>query len=96
MASGGGIVISETNRKLMREKGYVVNLAAPLPVILNRLNGANDRPLIAVEDSINRVQMLMEERKHFYDDADIRIDTDNKSVEDVAAEILRILKGLPV
>jgi shikimate kinase len=36
----------------------------------------------------------MEERKQFYADADIRIDTDGKSVEDVAAEILRFVKGL--
>ena len=31
--------------------------------------------------------------EHFYGDADIRIDTDGKSVEDVAAEILCRLKG---
>jgi len=96
VASGGGVVISGSNRKLMRDKGFVVNLVAPLPVLLSRLSGANDRPLIAVDDSVKRVEKLMEERKHFYDDADIRIDTGNKSVEDVAAEILRILKGLSV
>lgn len=94
IAGGGGVVIAETNRKMMREKGYVVNLTAPLPVILSRLEGAQDRPLIAVEDAAKRVRALMEERKQFYDDADIRIDTGNKSVEDVAAEILRVLKGL--
>ena len=35
----------------------------------------------------------MAEREQFYADADIRIDTDGKSVEDVAAEILCRLKG---
>jgi shikimate kinase len=94
IASGGGVVVSPSNRKIMREKGYVINLTASYPVILARLEGANDRPLIAGQDAVKRVMMLMEERKHFYEDADIRIDTDNKSVEDVAAEILRVLKGL--
>jgi shikimate kinase len=95
IACGGGVVIAESNRRLMREKGYVINLTAPFSVILSRLEGAVDRPLIAVHDTVNRVQELMEERKHFYDDADIRIDTGNKSVEDVATEIMRVLKGLP-
>jgi shikimate kinase len=95
IAGGGGVVIAESNRRLMRKRGYVIKLEAPFPVILSRLESATDRPLIAVEDAVHRVQALMEERKHFYDDADIRIDTDNKSVEDVAAEILRVLKGLP-
>lgn len=54
-----------------------------------------DRPLYAGKDAANRVSALMEGREQFYAVADIRIDTDNKSVEDVAAEILRFLKGLP-
>ena len=36
----------------------------------------------------------MAEREQFFADADIKIDTDGKSVEDVAAEILSCLKGL--
>lgn len=38
----------------------------------------------------------MEQREQFYNYADIRIDTDGKSVEDVAAEILEYmgLRGL--
>ena len=94
IAGGGGVVIAESNRKMMRNRGCVVNLTASLSVILSRLDGADDRPLFAAEDAVNRVQALMEERKHFYEDADIRIDTNNKSVEDVAAEILSLIKGL--
>jgi shikimate kinase len=57
------------------------------------MEGAKYRPLIAAQDIANRAQALMDERKHFYDDSDIRIDTNNKSVEDVAAVNLRVLKG---
>ena len=95
IASGGGVVLSLANRRLMRTRGIVVNLTASLPVILGRLKGATDRPLYCGEDAANRVAALMEERQHFYADADIRIDTDNKSVEDVSAQIIKILKGLP-
>ncbi len=95
IASGGGVVIAESNRRLMRKRGFVVNLTASLSTILARLEGAADRPLYAGLDAASRVRVLLEERKQFYADADIRIDTDKISVEDVSAKILRILKGLP-
>ena len=94
IATGGGVVISAANRVLMRSRGIVVNLDVSLAQVLKRLQGASDRPLFAGSDSANRVKSLMDDRKHFYEDADIRIDTDEKSVEDVAAEILRFVKGL--
>jgi shikimate kinase len=94
IATGGGAVIADENRALMRSCGIVVNLAASLPYVLKRLQGATDRPLFDSNDAENRMKSLMEERKQFYADADIRIDTDGKSVEDVAAEILRYVKGL--
>jgi shikimate kinase len=53
-----------------------------------------ESPLRAAGDAANRVKSLMDNRKQFYTDADIRIDTDEKSVEDVAAEILSCVKGL--
>lgn len=95
IACGGGVVISEANRRLMRRQGVVVNLTASLPVILARLEGATDRPLYSGDDAANRVRTLLEAREQFYADADIRIDTDNKSVEDVSADIMRVLKELP-
>lgn len=94
IATGGGVVISDSNRRMMRSKGVVINLAVTLPQVLARLHGATDRPLFSCCDSENRVKLLMEEREQFYAEADIRIDTDGKSVEDVAAEILRFVKEL--
>ena len=91
VATGGGVVISELNRRLMRSRGVVVNLTASLPIILLRLKDATDRPLYAAK----RVASLLEGREQFYADADIRIDTDNKSVEDVSVQIQAFLKGLP-
>jgi shikimate kinase len=79
----------------MRNRGFVVNLTASLSTIVERLEGAADRPLYSGQDAANRARALMDERKQFYADADIRIDTDKISVEDVAAKIMRILKGLP-
>ena len=94
VATGGGVVIAEENRRRMRERGIVVNLVVSLPQVLERLHGAVDRPLFSGADAANRVKLLMDERRQFYEDADIRIDTDGKSVEDVAAEILGFVEEL--
>lgn len=94
IATGGGVVIAAENRSQMRANGIVINLDVSLPQVLHRLHGATDRPLFGGEGAANRVKSLMDERKQFYADADIRIDTDGKSVEDVAAEILRFVRGL--
>lgn len=94
IATGGGAVINQQNREMMRERGVTVNLKVTLEQVLKRLHGCSDRPLLAGEKVPERVSALMEGREQFYADADIRIDTDRKSVEDVAALILCRLKGL--
>lgn len=95
VATGGGVVMAEQNRELMGRLGTVINLMVSLPRVLERLKGATDRPLFGGVDAEQKARALMEQREQFYAAADIRIDTDGKSVEDVSAEIIRFLKGLP-
>ncbi|MDD2898121.1 MAG: shikimate kinase [Desulfuromonadaceae bacterium] len=94
IATGGGAVLSSQNRTMMRSRGVIVNLKVTLEQVMARLKGCKSRPLLAGEDAAKRADALIHEREQFYADADIRIDTDGKSVEDVAAEILCRLKGL--
>lgn len=94
VATGGGVVIAPANRAVMRTNGIVVNLKVTLDQVLTRLAGCTDRPLLAGDCAADRVARLMAEREQFYADADIRIDTDGKSVEDVATEVLSRLKGV--
>jgi shikimate kinase len=94
IATGGGVVMADGNRSNMRNLGVVVNLLVSLPQVLRRLHGVVDRPLFAGSNAANSVKLLMDGREQFYADADIRIDTDGKSVEDVAAEILRFVEEL--
>lgn len=96
VATGGGAVIAEANRSLMRRSGVIVNLKVTLEQVLVRLKECSNRPLLAGEDAVKRAETLMNEREQFYAAADIRIDTDGKSVEDVATEILCRLKGFAV
>lgn len=92
LATGGGAVLREENRQLMRQIGTVVNLTASVEELSARLAMADDRPLLKGEEPREvRIARLMAEREQCYADSDIRIDTAGKSVEDVAAELLKRL-----
>lgn len=93
VATGGGIVIADENRVFMHNKGIIVNLKVSLKQVLERLQGSTDRPLLAGADASVKAELLLREREAWYADADIRIDTNGKTVEDVVVEILNFLKG---
>jgi len=93
IATGGGAVINPENRRLMHECGMVVNLQASVQAICSRLRHATDRPLLKADNSLEKVAAMLAEREQYYADADIRIDTTGKKVEDIVAEILRFLEG---
>lgn len=89
LSTGGGIVIREQNRRMLHDTGLVVNLTASLATLCRRLAKADDRPLLKGDEPLEmRIERLMAEREPFYADADIRIDTTGKTLEDVTAEIL--------
>lgn len=93
VSTGGGAVISKENRNMFRNIGLIVNLSASPEVILERLAQDDGRPLLKGVKDIATIDRLMKEREPFYSDADIRIDTTGKKLEDVAREILAFLEG---
>jgi shikimate kinase len=89
ISTGGGVVIRESNRRLLHAAGLVVNLTATTEELARRLARADDRPLLQGDETLEtRIGRIMKEREQFYADADIRIDTTAKTLEDVAAVIL--------
>lgn len=89
LSTGGGVVIREGNRRLLHAAGLVVNLMAAVDELTGRLALADDRPLLKGDEALEaRIERIVTEREPFYADADIRIDTTGKTLEDVAAEIL--------
>ncbi len=89
LSTGGGVVIRERNRLLLHAAGLVVNLSATVESLVKRLAQANDRPLLRGDNPLEeRIRQIVAEREPFYADADIRIDTTGKTLEDVAAVIL--------
>jgi shikimate kinase len=94
ISTGGGAVIRDKNRELLRSAGVVINLVASAEEIYSRLQMDCSRPLLKDDMSVEKITKMLEEREPFYADSDIRIDTAGKKVEDVVLEILLYLKGM--
>jgi shikimate kinase len=88
VSTGGGAVINPENRRRMRSAGRVVNLSASAETIKKRLTGDVARPLLQGDKPLEKIIALIAEREPYYADADIRIDTTAKNIEDVVSEIL--------
>ncbi|WP_282941669.1 shikimate kinase [Paenibacillus sp. RC67] len=87
VATGGGAVLAEQNRTVMKEKGYVVALTADAQTIIERVSQDQNRPLVQ-GDVAERVHTLLEVRKHAYDFADQKIDTSILTVQEIVEVIL--------
>jgi shikimate kinase len=73
----------------------VVNLTADTESILRRLGQEAERPLLQGAKFSENIEKMISEREPYYADSDIRIDTSDKNVEDVAREILLYLETRP-
>ncbi len=86
VATGGGIVIDEENRRLLSKMGTVIHLEAKLDLIEERLRDDFNRPLIQDKKNIKRI---FKERKGIYDFAELKIDTSFKNPHEIADEIIQ-------
>jgi shikimate kinase len=81
IATGGGTVCNEENRRLLRTRGLVVYLKTSIDNQLKRLNKDKSRPLLQAEDRTQRLLDLAEVRNPLYDaTADLVFSTRNSSV----------------
>ncbi len=90
ISCGGGAVLREENVKLMKEAGKIVLLSARPETILERVAGNDDRPLLQGRKTEEGIRELMEQRRPRYEAAaDLTVDTDGRTVEEICKEILR-------
>lgn len=84
VATGGGAVLREDNRRHLRERGFVIYLRAPLSLLVERTSRDHNRPLLATADPQERLRALLQEREPLYREvADLIIDTGNRTVRQV-------------
>ena len=94
LATGGGVVMREENRRCLAARGLVVYLQTSVEQQWQRTSKGRHRPLLHHGDPKAVLQDLMNKREPLYKDlADLIVDTDGRKVGSVAAEIARHVDG---
>lgn len=94
ISTGGGAVLKQGNMDALKKNGVIVLLTATPETILERTGNNKDRPLLFVENPLERIKELLDFRKPFYEKADIMIDTEDKTPLQIAEEIINKIKGM--
>ena len=89
---GGGIVLNPDNIRDLKKNSIIIYLSASPEMVLKRIKDHKHRPLINVPDPLGKIKELLAQRLPLYEQADLTIDTDNKTNAAVCDEILDLLK----
>ena len=91
ISCGGGVVTNPSNLKVLAEKGLLICLTASAETILKRVGHDANRPLLTAPDRKERIQKLLKERAPLYEQIELRVATDHKTLDQVVDEVLKIL-----
>jgi shikimate kinase len=88
IATGGGMILRETNREYMNENGTVIWLDASPAEIMRRLENDSSRPLLTSNKN-EQIEQLYQKRMDLYKQAsEFQVRTDGKTATDIIEEIL--------
>lgn len=86
---GGGTPVKAENRELLKQLGTVIYFRVKPETVYNRLKHDTTRPLLQCENPLARITELLEQRKEAYEScADIIIDVDELSMQQVVDRVL--------
>lgn len=88
IATGGGVVLTEGNRRCLRRSGKVFYLKSSAQRLFERTSRDKQRPLLNTGDRQQTIEKLLQERNPLYEEiADFTISTDSEPVKQVIREI---------
>lgn len=89
VATGGGIILREENRQMLRALGCVVFLHADVETLFARVSRNEKRPLLQTADPRATLTELLGARESFYREcAHFAVETSHRTHAEVAAEVL--------
>jgi shikimate kinase len=89
IATGGGALLNATNRECLERNGILVCLTARVGTLLERLKDDLTRPLLEGENLEQKLDRLMKERQAVYALCPVQVETDGKTIVQVAEEIIK-------
>ncbi|HTJ80012.1 MAG TPA: shikimate kinase [Rariglobus sp.] len=89
IACGGGLVVQPGMLDVLKQKGVVICLHASLETILRRTQTNRNRPLLDVENPMDRIRALYAAREPIYNQAGTIILTDGRTLADIVLHVMR-------
>jgi shikimate kinase len=90
VSCGGGLVVPPGMIELLRSRGVVICMHAPMETILKRTLHSSHRPLLRVEDPAQRLRELYAQREEIYRRSGTMVLTDKRPLREIVAHVLRI------
>ena len=88
ISTGGGIVLEAKNWSYLHY-GLIIWLDAPVELLVKRLAGDDTRPLLKETDLNLKLTSLLEQRKSFYEEADLHIVIEeSQTIREIVREII--------
>jgi shikimate kinase len=95
LATGGGAVLMEENRRHLKQRGTVVYLQADIDTLVERTRRDRNRPLLQTENPRGKIEELLQQREPIYrETADVVVETGQRAPSSVARDIAVRLKAL--
>lgn len=93
LATGGGVVVREENRRVLTLNGTVVYLRASLDDLWQRTRHDRNRPLLQTADPRAKLDQLFVQRDPLYQEvATLVVDTGNQSLRNLAHQLEQRLR----
>ena len=88
ICTGGGLPTQPANLESLKTHSLVVCLWASAETIYERVRDHNHRPLLNSGDPMTRIRELLAAREGFYRQADVLVNTERRSVREVAVQVI--------
>ncbi len=93
LATGGGAVLDQDNRRVLSQRGVVVYLRASAEQLYKRTARDRNRPLLQTEDPMTKIKELLQQRDPLYREvADIVMETGEENIRAVVKQLMDQLK----
>jgi shikimate kinase len=88
LSTGGGLAANEENFASLKQHSLIICLWASPEVIWERVRVQTHRPLLQDPDPLAKIKKLLSIREPFYKQADVLVNTEMRSIKEVAQHVL--------
>lgn len=88
ISTGGGLPVNEQNMLSLKSHALTICLWASPEKIYHRVKDQKHRPLLMEADPMEKIRKLLSEREKFYRQADVLINTEFRSMKEVAQQVI--------